>query len=96
MVQQPFNSTFQVDINHLNWSKESKTFSEESSTLGIGAWTKHISINNHKTKASRIFTLVKKHTDGEGEVTHVEYAPDANEIRLHPEVKGLKLFIWND
>ena len=96
MVQQPFFSTLQIDIKDLSWSKDTNTFSEEASSLGIGAWTKHISINNHKTGKSRIFSLVKKHTDGEGEVTHVEYAPDTSEILSYPEVKGLKLLIWND
>lgn len=96
MTHQPFNSTFQVDILNLHWNDKSKTLSEEASSLGIGSWTKHISVNNHRTKNSRIFSLVKKHTDGEGEVTHVEYAPDANEMKMYPDVAGLKLLIWND
>lgn len=96
MTQQPFNSTFQVDIKHLNWSGIRKTFSEEASSLGIGSWTKHVSINNHETKKSRIFSLVKKHIDGEGELTHLEYAPDFNETQMYPDVKELKLIVWND
>lgn len=96
MINQPFSSTFQIDINRLNWSKERNTFSAEASSLGIGSWTKRIAINNHQTKKSRIFSLVKKHTDSEGDVTHLEYQPDHIESINYPEVKGISLIIWND
>ena len=96
MTQQPFNSTIQLDVKQLHWNKKMNTFSEEASSVDIGAWTKHISINNHETKKSRIFSLLTKHRDGEGEITHVEYAPDFSETQMYPEVKGMKLIIWND
>lgn len=75
-----------IPSNHFTWNKETNTFSQEASTLGLRGWPQSIQIRSVKTGKVLTFSHPKPDRDQE-ELYGMNYT--------NPET-GIKLLIIND
>jgi len=89
-----------ASTNLFNYDKETRTFSQEISTLEGstgGHWaTAYMTLKSHRTGAEVEYEVERVERDGEGDVEYWVLKPTRRGVVRCPAAKGTKVVIYND